>query len=103
MEENRTEDADEDPRAHMRVFFSGIVQGVFFRASTRKEALRLGLKGWVRNLPDGTVEAYIEGERRSIERLIDFCSGGIPMARVDSVDARWGPYTDDFSTFEIVR
>ena len=85
------------------VVFSGIVQGVFFRANTRREALRLGLKGWVRNLPDGTVEAWVEGDRHNIDGLMAFCETGIPIARVDRVDIKEGAYTGDFPSFEIVR
>ncbi len=94
--------ADGEPvSAH--VVFSGIVQGVFFRANTRREALRLGLKGWVRNLPDGTVEAWIEGDRPNIDGLIAYCQTDIPIARVDRVDVEEGAYTGDFPSFEIVR
>ncbi len=89
--------------ARVHVIFSGIVQGVFFRANTRREALRLCLKGWVRNLPDGTVEALVEGRRKDIERLLDWCAVEIPLARVDSVDANWQPYTGEFSSFEVLR
>ena len=87
----------------VHVVFSGIVQGVFFRANTRREALRLGLKGWVRNLPDGTVEVWVEGDRPNIEGLIAFCETGIPIARVDRVDVEEGAYKGDSPSFEIVR
>lgn len=89
--------------SRVHVIFSGIVQGVFFRANTRREALRLGLKGWVRNLPDGTVEAIVEGRRADVERLLEWCSSEIPLARVDSVDADWEPYLGEFTSFEVVR
>lgn len=89
-------------RARLHVLFSGIVQGVFFRANTRREALRLGLQGWVRNLPDGRVEAWVEGERAAVEGLLDYCSSRIPMAQVDKVDFDWGSPTREHGTFEIV-
>ena len=72
-----------------RLVFKGIVQGVFFRAFTRDVATRLGLGGWVRNLPDGSVEALFEGEREVIEQAIRKCSIGPSGARVDDVDVRW--------------
>ena len=90
-------------RARLHVYFSGIVQGVFFRANTRREALRLGLQGWVRNLPDGRVEAWVEGERAAVEELLDYCTARIPLAQVDKVDFDWGPPTREHDTFEVVR
>ncbi len=89
-------------RAALHVFFSGIVQGVFFRAHTRREASRLGLVGWVRNLDDGRVEAWVEGERAAVERLLDYCSGGIPTARVEHVDFDWVRPAGEFRSFEVV-
>lgn len=86
-------------RAH--VFVAGRVQGVFFRAYTRDEALRLGVKGWVRNLPDGRVEAVFEGEREAVERMIEFCRRGPPAAEVEKVEVYWETPTGEFSTFRI--
>lgn len=60
----------------VRLTASGQVQGVFFRASTRDEARRLGVTGWVRNLADGTVEAEAQGAADAIESLIEFCRRG---------------------------
>jgi len=86
-------------RAH--VFISGMVQGVFFRSETRDEAEKLGVKGWVRNLPDGTVEAVFEGEEKSVKELIEFCRRGPPGARVTDVDIIWENYTGEFRNFEV--
>ncbi len=83
--------------------FTGIVQGVYFRAHTQRQAWKLGLRGWVRNLPDGRVEAWVEGDRPDIESLIEFCQTGIPAARVDKVDMKETEATGDYPTFEIVR
>ena len=69
-----------------RVIVRGRVQGVFYRASTREEAERLGLAGWVRNLPDGGVELEVEGEREPVDALIEWCRKGPPHARVEGVD-----------------
>jgi len=64
----------------------GHVQGVFFREATRRRALAAGLAGWVRNQPDGTVEAVFEGEREAVERLVAFSREGPRGARVDWID-----------------
>lgn len=85
------------------VHFTGIVQGVFFRAHTQREALRLGLKGWVRNLPDGRVEAWAEGDRASVDGLLEYCRTGIPAARVDGMEVREMEPSGDYPSFEIVR
>jgi len=74
-------------RAHVDV--RGQVQGVFFRTQTRDRARSLGITGWVRNVPDGSVEAVFEGERRSVETLLDWCRRGPRGARVDDIDVRW--------------
>jgi acylphosphatase len=64
---------------------SGQVQGVFYRASMRTEADRLGVSGWVRNHDDGTVHAHVEGTRAAIDELVDWCRTGPPRARVGEV------------------
>ena len=74
-------------RAQVRV--TGRVQGVFFRQATRETAERLGLSGWVRNLPDGSVEALFEGERLLVEEAVAWCRQGPPRAAVDSVAVEW--------------
>lgn len=77
-------------RVHLLV--TGHVQGVFYRASIRREAMRLGLAGWVRNLPDGRVEAAAEGTRSALEALVAWARVGPPRAQVDAVEVRWeGP------------
>jgi acylphosphatase len=86
-------------RAHLLI--SGRVQGVFYRAHTRDEAKRRGLTGWVRNLPDGRVAVMVEGERRLIESLIDWCRQGPPYAYVDEVLVDWQPYQGEFQEFRI--
>jgi acylphosphatase len=64
---------------------TGRVQGVFYRASARAEAERLGLRGFVRNEPDGSVYAEAEGEREALARFAAWCRRGPPHARVESV------------------
>lgn len=67
----------------------GRVQGVFFRDSTRRRARELGVGGWVRNRPDGSVEAVVQGDPRAVEALEQwFRDGGPPQARVDDVTVR---------------
>jgi len=79
----------------------GRVQGVFFRASAQREARRLGLTGWVKNLPDGAVEAVVEGEDEQVREFIQWAQRGPSAARVDRVETRWRSYTGDFSDFRI--
>ncbi len=86
-------------RAH--VFVSGRVQGVFFRATTRKEAEKRGVKGWVKNLRDGRVEAVFEGEEEKVEEMIDFCHRGSSAAKVKDVEIEWEEYKDEFSNFSV--
>jgi acylphosphatase len=69
----------------VRVVVSGGVQGVFFRADCASRARALGLAGFVRNLPDGRVEAAFEGDSEAVERMVDWCRDGPSMARVDHV------------------
>jgi acylphosphatase len=68
-----------------RVVVSGDVQGVFFRDSTRREARRLGVTGWVRNRPDGRVEAWFEGAPQAVAQLVRWCSDGPRHATVRDV------------------
>jgi acylphosphatase len=69
-----------------RVVIHGRVQGVFFRHTTRERAVAHGVSGWIRNLPDGAVEAVLEGPRETVERLVRFCETGPRHAYVDRVD-----------------
>ncbi len=87
--------------ARLRAIVGGLVQGVSFRAATRREALRLGLTGWVRNRPDGSVELVAQGERPALEALLAWLQHGPPAARVDGVEARWDAATGEFSSFDI--
>ena len=72
----------------VQVVVKGRVQGVFFRASTLERAQELGLRGWVRNRPDGAVELVAEGDEASVANLVAWCHQGPPSARVESVDVR---------------
>jgi acylphosphatase len=72
--------------ARKRVVVSGRVQGVFFRDSVRQRAEAAGIAGWVRNTPDGTVEAVFEGDPEAVEQLVDFCRRGPSRAEVASAE-----------------
>ncbi|MBO0829549.1 MAG: acylphosphatase [Streptosporangiales bacterium] len=71
-----------EPTVRTRVVASGLVQGVFFRETCRREARRAGVTGWVRNRPDGTVEAVFEGPPESVERMVAWCRRGPSRAHV---------------------
>lgn len=86
-------------RAH--VFVAGRVQGVFFRAFTREVAESLGLTGWVRNLPDGRVEAVFEGSKEVIEEALKKIKVGPPAARVDDIRVVWDESPENLSDFRI--
>jgi acylphosphatase len=68
------------------VYVSGRVQGVWFRGSCARQAVRAGVAGWARNLPDGRVEAVFEGERAAVEELLTWCHEGPPSATVTGVE-----------------
>jgi len=88
-------------KARARVYISGRVQGVFFRTETEDEALRRGVCGWVRNLPDGRVEAVFEGEKDKVDKLIEFCKRGPPGARITKVEVAWEDFKGEFQDFRI--
>ncbi|HLX78937.1 MAG TPA: acylphosphatase [Acidimicrobiales bacterium] len=85
-EDDPTGEPKNATRERVRVVINGHVQNVFFRASCEREAQRLGLDGWVKNLEDGSVEAVFEGRPPSVRAAVDWCRVGPRRARVDSVD-----------------
>jgi acylphosphatase len=93
----------EPKNVRARIYVSGRVQGVYFRRHSMDEALRLGLKGWVRNLPDRRVEAVAEGEEEKVEAFIGWCRGGPPLAIVRGVEVSMERPTEEFETFRILR
>lgn len=84
-----------------RLWISGIVQGVFYRVSTQEQARRLGVKGWVRNLADGRVEALAVGPAPKVQSFIDWCKEGPDRARVESVTIENGQGTAVYDDFEV--
>ena len=91
-------DAD---RARLHLIISGRVQGVFFRHSTMEEARKLGLSGWVRNLPSGEVEIDAEGRRADLDILFAWAHDGPPGARVHEVRAQWSAARGEGSGFRV--
>ncbi len=83
------------------ILVEGKVQGVFFRDYTRQESLRNHLTGWVRNLPNGSVEAIIRGEEKNIGKILLWLEQGSPHSRVDRVIIEDFDCNEIFSTFEI--
>ena len=90
------------PHARVRVLVSGKVQGVWFRESTRQEAERLGVSGWVRNLPDGRVEGLFAGPAAAVDALVAWCQRGPPAAQVSGVEAAPQPGPAE-SGFRVLR
>jgi acylphosphatase len=86
-------------RAH--VYVSGQVQGVFFRDSARERAEQLGLAGWVKNLPDGRVEALFEGPPEKVREMIAWCEHGPSHATIEEVEAELEASRGDIQGFEV--
>lgn len=89
------------PNVRAHVFVSGHVQGVFFRDTTRRQALARGVTGWVRNLWDGRVEAVFEGDAQAVQEMVAWCHQGPPHAYVTDVQVSYEPYTGEFATFRV--
>jgi acylphosphatase len=88
-------------RAGLKI--QGRVQGVFYRQSTKDTAVRLGLTGWARNCPDGSVEVVFEGTREAVDAAIEWCRQGPAAARVSDVIIKWQDFQSEFSSFNILR
>ena len=85
----------------LHICITGKVQGVFFRSAASIEAQKLNVKGWVRNLKNGRVEAIFEGEKENIKKLVEFCKKGPPKAIVNNIKISRKTYVGEFKTFEI--
>ena len=86
-------------RVHLLI--SGRVQGVFFRDNMRRLAKKFKINGWVKNLFDGQVEAVLEGEKKSVEKVVNWAKRGPILAKVEKIEIDWQEYKDEFSDFEI--
>lgn len=88
-------------KIQIKVIIKGRVQGVFFRARTKDTADKLGIKGYVKNLPDGSVEAVIEGYNPVVTQMLDWCNKGPAAARVENVRVEPIDVLSNFETFMI--
>ena len=86
-------------RVHVRIH--GVVQGVYFRQSTRRQAQAAGVTGWVRNCSDGSVEAVFEGPASAVTDVVAWCHQGPAAAFVSLVDVVNEPYTGEFRLFKV--
>jgi acylphosphatase len=84
-----------------KVIISGVVQGVWYRAHTEKQARALGLKGYVKNLPSGQVEAVFTGPLETVEQAISWCHQGSPNAQVSRVEVKWQDKPESYPDFSI--
>jgi len=85
-------------RMYVRVY--GIVQGVGFRRFVQIHAVRLGIKGYAKNLEDGTVEVIAEGYEEALQKLLEYIKRGPPLSRVEKVEYRFCEYKGEFDSFE---
>jgi len=88
-------------KSRIHIFVTGRVQGVFFRYSTQKEAEKIGVFGWVRNLSDGRVEILAEGDKDKLEELLEWSKKGPATAKVEKTEFEWLDYLEEFDSFEI--
>ena len=86
-------------RARARV--TGRVQGVCFRIETCRAVADFKVSGWVKNRPDGSVEAVFEGVQKDVKAALGWCRQGPPHSRVDGVEVEWETYTGEYDRFDI--
>jgi len=89
--------------ARVNLLISGRVQGVTFRASTKRKANQLGINGWVRNTEDGKVEIIAEAEKNKLKKLIDWTHKGPSLAKVKNIKVKWEEEQNEFNNFKIKR
>jgi len=94
---------NDSSQGRVHLWVAGMVQGVFFRASTQDHARALGLTGWVKNLPDGRVELVAEGPAAAIESLVGFCRRGPRGAQVDRLERVDEEPRGEFQAFQVRR
>ena len=92
---------DDSPHRRLEMRITGKVQGVWYRDSTRTRANRLGLRGWVRNCSDGSVELLAERAEVSLQQLVNWCREGPPAARVDGLEPTWSAPSGEFEQFSV--
>jgi acylphosphatase len=89
-------------KKRVKLVIEGRVQGVWFRDSTRRQAVSNAVNGWVKNRADGKVEAILEGDADSVDRLAQWCRQGPPGARVTNVQEQEEPWAGEFDSFNII-
>jgi len=87
-------------RAH--VIISGRVQGVFYRVNAKRMADKIVVKGWIRNLPYGRLEAVFEGDEEAVKRMLSWCWVGPAGARVTNIDVEWEEYLGEYDNFKVL-
>jgi acylphosphatase len=92
---------EDHTRVRLHLHITGRVQGVWYRGAMQAEARRRGVRGWVRNLADGGVEAVVEGDAAAVRAVADWCRTGPPGARVVDVAERPEPTSRELFGFEI--
>lgn len=75
-------------KVRRHLFIKGIVQGIGYRYFTKRQAVKLGVNGWVKNLDDGGVEAVFEGREEKVKQMINFCRHGQPLSRIDHINIK---------------
>ena len=83
------------------IFIHGFVQGVGYRQFVKKHATELGLVGWVRNIPDGSVETVVQGPKEKIQELLTLCKKGPFLSEIEDIIVEYQEKIEDFSSFEI--
>ena len=86
----------------MHLIIEGRVQGVWFRESTRRQAVSLGISGWVKNRPEGTVEALLEGPEEKVLRLVAWCGKGPSAAAVTKIHEAEEAWRGEFDAFDVL-
>ena len=89
-------------KKHVKLKIYGRVQGVWYRASTERKAKELGICGIVKNEPDGTVYAELEGTDEQIKKMIDWCKKGPPLSKVSKIEKVEGDVTN-YTSFDVLR
>jgi acylphosphatase len=85
----------------VNIIVRGLVQGVYFRDSTRRQARQLGITGWVKNRWEGSVEVLAEGEKEKLDRLVAWCTKGPSHAVVEGIETEWRAFQGEFQDFTI--
>jgi acylphosphatase len=86
----------------VKVYFSGLVQGIFFRAFVKDNADRLNINGFVRNLEDGRVEAFFEGDGKNVDKILEVCSKGPKHSKIKKVEVKQA-YFQEIKGFKILH